>query len=106
MAVKLLLVPYQPEEVSVSTLQETLAKKIPIWREEVTKIKKAHGDKVVSEVTVTQAYGGMRGVKGMICDTSVVEPDKGLIVPGTSAPGDQAPLARGGVLPAADRRAG
>ncbi|MFH0981564.1 MAG: citrate (Si)-synthase [Planctomycetota bacterium] len=66
----------------MATLQETLARKIPGWREEVAKVKKTLSDKVISEVTVEQAYGGMRGVKGMICDTSVVEPDKGLIVRG------------------------
>jgi citrate synthase len=66
----------------MATLQETLANKIPVWREEIGKVRKEFGDKVVSEVTVNQAYGGMRGVKGMICDTSVVEPDKGLIIRG------------------------
>ena len=66
----------------MATLQETLAAKIPAWRDEVGRIKKDHGDKVISQVTVNQAFGGMRGVKGMICDTSVVEPDKGLIVRG------------------------
>ena len=66
----------------MANLQETLAKKIPEWRKEIGDIKKQLGDKVMSEVTVTQAYGGMRGVKGMICDTSVVEPDKGLIIRG------------------------
>jgi len=66
----------------MATLQETLAQKIPAWREEIGKVRKELGGKVVSEVTINQAYGGMRGVKGMICDTSVVEPDKGLIVRG------------------------
>jgi citrate synthase len=51
-------------------------------REEVKKLLADHGSHVISEVTITQAYGGMRGVKGMICDTSVVEPDKGLIIRG------------------------
>jgi len=64
------------------TLQEVLQERIPKYREEVREIVRSHGDKVISEVNVTQAYGGMRGVKGMICDTSVVEPDKGLIVRG------------------------
>ncbi|UCF34809.1 MAG: citrate (Si)-synthase [Phycisphaerales bacterium] len=64
------------------TLQEVLQKRIPKYREEVQQIVRSHGDKVISEVNVAQAYGGMRGVKGMICDTSVVEPDKGLIVRG------------------------
>jgi citrate synthase len=64
------------------TLQEVLQERIPKYREEVHEIVRSHGDKVISEVNVAQAYGGMRGVKGMICDTSVVEPDKGLIVRG------------------------
>ena len=66
----------------MATLQETLANKIPVWREEIANVKKQYGDKVVSQVTLNQAYGGMRGVKGMVCDTSVVEPDKGLIIRG------------------------
>ncbi|UCE23203.1 MAG: citrate (Si)-synthase [Candidatus Zixiibacteriota bacterium] len=64
------------------TLKEKLAGLIPKLREERTAILKGHGDKVISEVSVAQAFGGMRGVKGMICDTSVVEPDKGLIIRG------------------------
>jgi citrate synthase len=66
----------------MSTLKEVLAKKIPAYREEVKKTLADYGSKSISEVTVAQAYGGMRGVKGMICDTSVVEPDKGLIIRG------------------------
>ncbi len=66
----------------MATLQEVLQEKIPKYREETRSLLKKHGDKVISEVTVRQAYGGMRGVKGMICDTSVVEPDKGLIIRG------------------------
>lgn len=66
----------------MSTLQDVLRQKIPAYREEVGNLLKTHGDKPISEVNVQQAYGGMRGVKGMICDTSVVEPDKGLIIRG------------------------
>ena len=66
----------------MATLQETLAKKIPEARNTAKEAVKSLGDKVISQVTVTQAFGGMRGVKGLICDTSVVEPDKGLIIRG------------------------
>lgn len=66
------------------TLKEKLAAQIPKLREERTSILKAHGDKKISDVNVAQAFGGMRGVKGMICDTSVVEPDKGLVIRGRS----------------------
>ncbi|MBD3402118.1 citrate (Si)-synthase [candidate division GN15 bacterium] len=66
------------------TLKEKLADQIPKLREERTKLVKGHGDHVISQVSVAQAIGGMRGVKGMVCDTSVVEPDKGLIIRGRS----------------------
>ncbi|UCD75629.1 MAG: citrate (Si)-synthase [Phycisphaerales bacterium] len=66
----------------MATLQEVLQELVPAYRKEVAELLKEHGDEVISQVTVRQAYGGMRGVKGMICDTSVVEPDKGLIVRG------------------------
>jgi|UniRef100_A0A7V3RGE0 citrate synthase len=57
-----------------------LKEKIPLWKEEIKNLVKDFGDKVISEVTVSQAYGGMRGVKALICDTSEVPPDKGLII--------------------------
>ncbi len=65
-----------------TALKKKLASQIPALREEIKGILKNHGDVKISEVTVAQAYGGMRGVKGMICDTSLVEPDKGLIIRG------------------------
>lgn len=68
----------------MSLLKKKLADQIPGLREDIRSLNKEHGDKVISEVTVGQAYGGMRGVKGMICDTSVVEPDSGLVIRGIS----------------------
>jgi citrate synthase len=70
-------------EVTMAQLQEKLRAKIPAWRDRIKNLAKESGSKVVSEVTVEQCYGGMRGVKGMICDTSDVPPDKGLIIRGT-----------------------
>ncbi|RME21316.1 MAG: citrate (Si)-synthase [Candidatus Zixiibacteriota bacterium] len=64
------------------TLKDKLAGMIPKLREERKKLIKEHGTKVISEVTVAQAFGGMRGVKGMVCDTSVVDPDTGLVIRG------------------------
>jgi citrate synthase len=66
----------------MSTLKEVFAAQVPALREEVKDINAQYGDKVVSEVTVGQAYGGMRGVIAMICDTSVVNSDTGLIIRG------------------------
>jgi citrate synthase len=63
-------------------LKQHLEALIPKWREEIAAINKQHGNQVISDVNIGQAYGGMRGVKGMICDTSEVPPDKGLIIRG------------------------
>lgn len=67
----------------MAKLQNQLAKLIPVWREETRALVKKHGDKKISDVSVQQAYGGMRGVKAMICDTSEVPPDVGLLIRGT-----------------------
>lgn len=66
------------------TLKEKLGDMIPKLREERVNLLKGHRDYVISQCTVAQAIGGMRGVKSMVCDTSVVEPDKGLFVRGLS----------------------
>jgi citrate synthase len=66
----------------MAKLHEKLASQIPALRTEMQALGKEHGNKVISEVTMGQAFGGMRGVKGMICDTSVVDPDTGLVVRG------------------------
>lgn len=64
------------------TLQSKLAEQIPKLREDIKTLIVEHGDKVISEVTIKQAYGGMRGVKGLICETSLVDADQGLIIRG------------------------
>lgn len=64
----------------MASLQKRLAELIPGMRDEIRSLLKDHGNKVVSEVTLAQAYGGMRGVKAMVCDTSEVPPEKGLLI--------------------------
>lgn len=66
----------------MATLQERFTALVPEIRSQASAVLKEKGDHEISKVTVKQAFGGMRGVKGMICDTSVVEPDKGLIIRG------------------------
>ncbi len=66
----------------MSKLFNRLGELIPEWRKERAEMLKNHGSTKLSDCTIAQAYGGMRGVKGMICDTSLVEPDKGLIIRG------------------------
>jgi len=67
----------------MANLHDRLEQQIPVWRNELRDLAKNHGDKVISEVTIAQAMGGARGVKSMVCDTSEVPPDKGLMIRGT-----------------------
>ena len=66
----------------MDSLKSAFAAKLPAMRDEIKRLIKEHGTKVISEVTVAQAFGGMRGVKAQVCDTSTVSPDTGLVVRG------------------------
>jgi len=66
----------------MAKLKDKLAQTIPALREDIKGFVKANSDKKISDVTLAQAYGGMRGVKALVCDTSVVPPEKGLIIRG------------------------
>lgn len=63
-------------------ISKKLESRIQIWRDEAKKINEKWGDKIISEVSVSQAFGGMRDVISLICDTSRVPNDKGLIIRG------------------------
>lgn len=66
----------------MSLLKQKLSQILPPQIEEIKKFVSENADKKVSEVTLGQAYGGIRGVKATVCDTSVVPPEKGLIIRG------------------------
>jgi len=83
-----------------------------IFREKATAIKaearalvKEHGNKIASEVTLSQVFGGMRGVKSMIWETSNLDAIEGIRFRGYSIPqlrevlpsreGDDEPLPEG-----------
>jgi citrate synthase len=66
----------------MSLLKQKLAGTLPAQIKEIKEFVGANADKKVSEVTLGQAYGGIRGVKALVCDTSEVPPNKGLIIRG------------------------
>ena len=76
------------------TLKETLAARIPKFRREVDDIRHNHGEKVIGEVTIAQAYGGMRGVKSMVTETSALDPNEGIRFRGHTIPELQKALPR------------
>jgi citrate synthase len=66
----------------MSAIKDKLTADFPKFRDEIAALVKEHGEVKISEVTISQAYGGMRGVNGLVCDTSEVPPDRGLIIRG------------------------
>ncbi len=66
----------------MGALRDKLKEQIPQLRKQREEIIKASGDRVISEVKIAQLFGGLRGVCGLVCDTSVVDPDQGLIIRG------------------------
>jgi citrate synthase len=82
-------------------LRAVLEKKIPAEQERVKAFRKEYGNKVVGEVTVDMMYGGMRGIKGLVCETSVLDADEGIRFRGYSIPECQKllPKAPGGTEP-------
>jgi len=86
-------------------LKSALEEKIPGVQEEVKAFRKAHGNTKVGEVTVDMMYGGMRGIKGLVTETSVLDADEGIRFRGYTipecqellpkAPGGQEPLPEG-----------
>jgi citrate synthase len=85
----------------LSALEEKLTRRIARAREEGKKLLVDYGDRKLSECTVKQAYGGMRGVKCMVTETSSVDPYEGIRFRGYTIPElrDRLPKARGGAEP-------
>ena len=67
----------------MTLLKKELASQIPIVKDDINSLINNSGDSQISNVTVAQAYSGLRGIKAFVCDTSSVDPDKGLIIRGT-----------------------
>jgi len=84
-----------------SDLKSVLAEKIPVVQEEVKAFRKQHGDTKIGEITVDQIYGGMRGMKGLVTETSVLDADEGIRFRGYTIPECQEllPKAAGGQEP-------
>lgn len=68
---------------------------------EIKSILDQHGNKVLGEVTLSQAYQGMRGVPGLVTETSLLDANEGIRFRGFSIPQlrDKLPKAEGGNEP-------
>ena len=68
---------------------------------EIKDIIKKHGSKKIGEVTLSQIYSGMRGMTGLVTETSLLDPKEGIRFRGYSIPEiqEKLPKAPGGSEP-------
>lgn len=86
-------------------LKSRFNEKASALKTEIKALLKEHGTKTVGEVNLTQVFGGMRGVKSMIWDTSQLDAIEGIRFRGYNIPqlrellpkvdGDKEPLPEG-----------
>lgn len=79
----------------MSSLKAKMAQLVSQKRDEVRSIIEDFGEQKISEVSVAQAYGGMRGVKCMVTETSELDAQEGIRFRGYSIPDLQRLLPRG-----------
>ncbi|MHA4811863.1 citrate (Si)-synthase, eukaryotic [Flavitalea flava] len=68
---------------------------------EIKDLLKEHGNKKIGEVTLSQIYQGMRGITGLVTETSLLDAQEGIRFRGYSIPDLQTklPKAQGGTEP-------
>lgn len=67
-------------------LKEALEAKIEAWRPRTTRLIREFGDVKISDVSVSQAIGGARGVRCLVTDISYLDPNEGIRFRGYTIP--------------------
>lgn len=85
----------------VAELKGTLVKKRDALLPKIKLLKEKHGNANLSDATVEKAYGGMRGITGLVYEPSLLDPVEGIRFRGLSIPECQKvlPKAAGGQEP-------
>ena len=82
-------------------IKERFKAKADIASAEIKSILKDHGNKKIGEVTLAQIYQGMRGITGLVTETSLLDAQEGIRFRGYSIPElqEKLPKAPGGGEP-------
>ncbi|MEI6815167.1 MAG: citrate (Si)-synthase, eukaryotic [Bacteroidota bacterium] len=82
-------------------LKEDFAKKALPFAVQLKEFVKAHGDQVIGQYTIDQVYSGMKGMIGMVTETSKLDPEEGIRFRGYSIPelAEKLPKAKDGDEP-------
>jgi len=82
-------------------IKERFKEKAESLSAEIKDILKEHGSKKIGEVSLSQIYSGMRGMTGLVTETSLLDPQEGIRFRGYSIPEIQEKLPKvpGGTEP-------
>ncbi len=82
-------------------IKDTFKAKADIANAELKDLLKEHGNKKIGEVTLAQAYQGMRGITGLVTETSLLDAQEGIRFRGYTIPElqEKLPKAEGGSEP-------
>ena len=85
----------------MGVIKDSFKAKADIVAAEIKGILKEHGSKKIGEVTLSQIYQGMRGITGLVTETSLLDAEEGIRFRGYSIPELQKrlPKAKGGRQP-------
>ncbi|RYD82091.1 MAG: citrate (Si)-synthase, eukaryotic [Sphingobacteriales bacterium] len=67
-------------------IKERFKEKADATAAEIKELLKEHGDKTIGEVTLSQVYQGMRGMTGLVTETSLLDAQEGIRFRGYSIP--------------------
>lgn len=71
---------------STKTLTQAVAEVIPAKQEQLRKLKAEHSDSSLGDIKVSNLLGGMRGLKVMLWEGSVLDANSGITFHGKSIP--------------------
>jgi citrate synthase len=85
----------------MATIKERFKSTSDVVAAEIKELLKEHGSKKIGEVTLSQIYQGMRGITGLVTETSLLDAQEGIRFRGYSIPELQQklPKANGGTEP-------
>ncbi|MEO6456370.1 MAG: citrate (Si)-synthase, eukaryotic [Ginsengibacter sp.] len=85
----------------MGVIKERFRAKADLMAAEIKEILKVHGNKKIGEVTLSQVYQGMRGITGLVTETSLLDAQEGIRFRGYTIPELQQklPKAPGGTEP-------
>lgn len=85
----------------MGVIKDTFKAKADSQAAEIKELLAAHGDKKIGEITLSQVYQGMRGMIGLVSETSLLDANEGIRFRGYSIPElrELLPKAEGGLEP-------